>query len=82
AAVAASIAGFDDIVQALPRAAEHERGERVIEGVFGARAREEGNGIGYDTIAAAGDHATTLHWIRNDGRVRHGELVLVDAGVE
>ena len=82
AAVAASIAGFEDIVQALPRAAEHERGERVIEGVFGARAREEGNGIGYDTIAAAGDHATTLHWIRNDGRVRHGELVLVDAGVE
>ncbi|GAB2616719.1 aminopeptidase P family protein [Pseudactinotalea suaedae] len=81
-AVAASIAGFEDVVRALPRAAEHARGERVIEGVFGARAREEGNGIGYDTIAAAGDHATTLHWIRNDGQVRHGELVLLDAGVE
>lgn len=81
-AVAASIAGFEDIVRALPRAVEHRRGERVIEGVFGARAREEGNGIGYDTIAAAGDNATTLHWIRNDGQVRHGELVLVDAGVE
>lgn len=81
-AVAASIAGFEDIVRALPRAAEHPRGERVIEGVFGARAREEGNGIGYDTIAASGDNATTLHWIRNDGQVRHGELVLVDAGVE
>ncbi len=81
-AVAASIKGFEDIVRALPRAAEHARGERVIEGVFGARAREDGNGTGYDTIAAAGDHATTLHWIRNDGQVRHGELVLVDAGVE
>ncbi|MBZ2197623.1 aminopeptidase P family protein [Occultella gossypii] len=82
AAVAASAEGFADIVRSLPTAVAHPRGERVIEGVFGAKAREEGNGIGYDTIAAAGDHATTLHWIRNDGAVRAGELVLVDAGVE
>jgi len=82
AAVAATTAGFEDIVRALPRAVAHHRGERVIEGAFGARAREEGNGIGYDTIAAAGNHANTLHWIGNDGRVRPGELVLVDAGVE
>ena len=81
-AVAATIAGFGDIVRELERATGHPRGERVIEGAFGARAREEGNGIGYDTIAAAGNHATTLHWIRNDGTVRPGELVLVDAGVE
>ncbi|UFU03942.1 aminopeptidase P family protein [Ruania suaedae] len=81
-AVDATIAGFAEIVRQLERASGHPRGERVIEGAFGARAREDGNGIGYDTIAAAGDHATTLHWIRNDGRVRAGELVLVDAGVE
>src|SRR5699024_105336 len=81
-AVAASIAGFDQIVRALPRAVGHARGERVIEGAFAAIAREEGNGLGYETIAAAGNNATTLHWIRNDGRVRAGELVLVDAGVE
>ena len=30
----------------------------------------------------AGSHACVLHWIRNDGDVRRGELVLVDAGVE
>ena len=81
-AVAVTIAGFGDIAGELERATGHPRGERVIEGAFGARAREEGNGIGYDTIAAAGNHATTLHWIRNDGTVRPGELVLVDAGVE
>ncbi|WP_210418118.1 aminopeptidase P family protein [Ruania zhangjianzhongii] len=81
-AVAVTIAGFGDIAGELDRATSHPRGERVIEGAFGARAREEGNGIGYDTIAAAGNHATTLHWIRNDGTVRPGELVLVDAGVE
>ncbi len=81
-AIAATIKGFEDIVRALPRAVEHPRGERVIEGVFGARAREEGNATGYDTIAASGNHANTLHWIRNDGPVRPGDLVLVDAGVE
>ncbi|QDB80098.1 aminopeptidase P family protein [Georgenia wutianyii] len=81
-AVAATAEGFADIVRALPRAVEHERGERVIEGVFGARAREEGNAVGYDTIAASGNHANTLHWIRNDGAVRPGDLVLIDAGVE
>jgi Xaa-Pro aminopeptidase len=81
-AVAATVAGFEDIVRALPRATTHARGERVIEGAFGARAREDGNAVGYETIAAAGDHACTLHWIRNDGPVEPGQLVLVDAGVE
>lgn len=81
-AVQATHEGFDEIIRALPRAIGHRRGERVIEGAFGAHAREEGNGLGYDTIAAAGNHANTLHWIDNDGAVRPGDLVLVDAGVE
>jgi Xaa-Pro aminopeptidase len=58
------------------------RGERVIEGVFNLRARVEGNDVGYETIAASGGHATTLHWVRNDGAVRSGELLLLDAGIE
>jgi len=82
AAVAATASGFADVVAALPAAVGHSRGERVVETAFESRARREGNGIGYDTIAAAGEHACTLHWIRNDGPVRTGELVLVDAGVE
>ena len=82
AAVDATKAGFDDLIRSIPRAVGHWRGERVLEGAFAAIAREEGNGLGYDTIAAAGDHANTLHWINNDGPVRPGELVLVDAGVE
>ncbi|MCU1432908.1 MAG: Xaa-Pro aminopeptidase, partial [Actinotalea sp.] len=82
AAVAATVAGFERVVRNLARATDHPRGERVIEATFDGHAREEGNAVGYETIAAAGDHATTLHWIRNDGRVRPGDLVLVDAGVE
>ena len=81
-AVAATIRGFEDVVRHLPEAVAHARGERVIEGVFARTARADGNGVGYDTIAAAGDHACTLHWIRNDGKVRTEDLVLIDAGVE
>ena len=82
AAVAATVAGFEQVVRHLPRAVRHRRGERVIEATFDGHAREEGNAVGYETIAAAGDHATTLHWITNDGEVRAGDLVLLDAGVE
>ncbi|MEE1649286.1 aminopeptidase P family protein [Brachybacterium sp. J144] len=82
AAVDATIRGFEQVVAHLPEAVAHARGERVIEGVFAHTARADGNGVGYDTIAAAGDHACTLHWIRNDGQVRPEDLVLVDAGVE
>jgi Xaa-Pro aminopeptidase len=81
-AVAASVSGFEDIVRALPKAVGIARGERVIETAFFARARQEGNDLGYDTIAAAGKNACVLHWISNDGEVKQGELVLVDAGVE
>ena len=81
-AVEVTANGFDDIIRQLPQAIEHARGERVVEGVFHRRAREDGNGEGYDTIAASGPHACYLHWTRNDGSVVPGDLILVDAGVE
>ena len=82
AAVGHTVEGFEAVVLALPRAVEHRRGERVIETTFDAHARLEGNTVGYETIAAAGEHATTLHWITNDGVVRSGDMVLLDGGVE
>ncbi|MDO5494590.1 MAG: aminopeptidase P family protein [bacterium] len=81
-AVEATRAGFEAMIRSLPRATEHPRGERVIEGAFAAVSREEGNGLGYDTIAASGNNANTLHWINNDGEVRRGDMILIDAGVE
>ncbi|MFF8811260.1 aminopeptidase P family protein [Streptomyces pactum] len=81
-AVDHTAAGFEDVVRALPRALAHPRGERWIEGVFGLRARAEGNGTGYETIAASGAHACVLHWIRNDGPLDARDLLLLDAGVE
>ncbi|MEN9992457.1 MAG: hypothetical protein RLY83_27 [Actinomycetota bacterium] len=81
-AVEASVNGFNDVLRALPWAMAHERGERVVEAAFFARARMDGNDLGYETIAASGSHACILHWIQNDGPVRQGDLLLLDAGVE
>ncbi|SDH38888.1 Xaa-Pro aminopeptidase [Arthrobacter subterraneus] len=81
-AVEATVNGFHEVVSELPRAISHPRGERVVEGAFFARAREEGNDLGYDTIAASGNNATVLHWIRNNGQVNADDLLLLDAGVE
>ena len=82
AAVDASGLGFNDVIAAIPAAVETPRGERVLDAAFYGRARILGNDLGYNTIVGAGSHACVLHWIRNDGDVHRGELVLVDAGVE
>ncbi|MGV8876509.1 MAG: aminopeptidase P family protein [Rhodoglobus sp.] len=82
AAVNATQQGFDDVIADLPNIVAHERGERLVEGTFNRRARAEGNTVGYDTIAASGPHACVLHWTRNDGPVRQGDLILIDAGIE
>jgi len=81
-AVAATSRGFDDVVADFVRSSSHERGERLVEGVFNTRARLDGNTVGYDTIAASGPHACILHWTRNDGPVVPGDLILMDAGIE
>lgn len=81
-AIDVTIRGFNDIVQAIPAALSVKRGERIIESAFYGRARLEGNDLGYDTIAAAGSHACVLHWIKNDGDLKRGDLILIDAGVE
>jgi Xaa-Pro aminopeptidase len=74
--------GFDAVIADLPEAVRRGRGERWVEGVFGLHARHHGNGVGYDSICASGDHANTLHWIKNTGDVKEGDLLLLDAGVE
>ncbi|MDT7571384.1 MAG: Xaa-Pro aminopeptidase [Actinomycetota bacterium] len=79
-AVDATILGFEDVVRQMPAAVQTS--ERWLEGVFGLRARVDGNDVGYGSICAAGTHACILHWTDNDGEVREGDLVLLDMGVE
>jgi Xaa-Pro aminopeptidase len=78
AAIDATQLGFDDVIRALKAGGT----ERHVEGVFNLRARVEGNDVGYGTIAASGPHACVLHWTRNDGDLKKGDLLLLDAGVE
>jgi Xaa-Pro aminopeptidase len=77
-ACAISKLAFEDAIRAMRNA----KSERAIEGAFWNRARVEANDVGYLTIAGAGEHACTLHWTRNCGRLSQGELLLLDAGVE
>ena len=81
-AIDASVRGFADMVRVFPAATSVARGERVIESAFYGRARLEGNENGYPSIVASGAHACVLHWIKNDGDVLAGDLILIDAGVE
>ena len=81
-AIAATVTGFEAVASQLGEAVRRGRGERWVEGVFALHARHAGNGTGYDSICASGDHAGTLHWIKNTGDVRPGDVVLLDAGVE
>ncbi|MFF1277895.1 aminopeptidase P family protein [Streptomyces marokkonensis] len=76
----ATALGFEDVVRVLGASAPTS--ERLIEGTFWTRARIEGNDVGYTSICAGGPHATILHWVRNDGEARPGDLLLLDAGVE
>ena len=82
AAIDATKVGFEAVIADLDGAVQRGKGERWVEGLFGLHARHQGNGTGYDSICAAGDHANTLHWIKNTGEVRSGEMILLDAGVE
>ncbi|WP_085066880.1 aminopeptidase P family protein [Catenuloplanes japonicus] len=79
-AVDATVRGFEDVARVLP--ADRGVSERLLEGVFGLRARHDGNDVGYGSVVGSGAHATILHWIHNTGTTRPGELLLMDMGVE
>ncbi|WP_433332232.1 aminopeptidase P family protein [Spirillospora sp. CA-294931] len=80
-AVDATALAFADVAAELPTAIKGG-GERWLQGTFDRRARAEGNGVGYASIVAAGDHAPVLHWTRNNGPVPPDAVLLLDAGVE
>lgn len=44
--------------------------------------KEGAQGEAYESIVASGDHANTLHYIKNDSPLNDGDLLLIDAGSE
>ena len=53
--------------------------EALIEQIFRQRGAA---GPAYTSIVGGGANATVLHYINNDGELRDGDLLLVDAGAE
>jgi Xaa-Pro aminopeptidase len=53
--------------------------EALIEQIFRRRGAA---GPAYTSIVGAGPNATVLHYINNDGELRDGDLLLIDAGAE
>jgi Xaa-Pro aminopeptidase len=53
--------------------------EAMLEHYF---RRQGASGPSYTSIVGAGPNATVLHYISNNGELRDGELLLVDAGAE
>ena len=57
--------------------------EYELEAVLDYTFRRRGaRGPAYPSIVGGGANATVLHYVRNDQKLRDGELVLVDAGCE
>ena len=57
--------------------------ERALHGIFLKSMMEKGSEReGYHSIVACGNNATTLHYTRNNGICKKGELLLLDAGGE
>ncbi|MDQ6652512.1 MAG: Xaa-Pro aminopeptidase [Acidobacteriota bacterium] len=53
--------------------------EALIEQIFRQRGA---SGPSYTSIVGAGANATVLHYINNDGELKDGDLLLIDAGAE
>lgn len=57
--------------------------EYALEAAFTHRFRANGGAKhAYEPIIASGKHATTLHYIKNEGALRPGELIVADIGAE
>lgn len=63
---------------ARPGMKEYEL-EALIEQIF---RRQGAAAPAYTSIIGAGANATVLHYINNDGELRDGDLLLIDAGAE
>lgn len=58
-------------------------GEWEIEAELESAFRKRGaRGPAFPTIAGAGPNACILHYVRNDGRMTRGQLLLVDGGAD
>lgn len=75
-AIDLSVAAFENVRAKL----SDLRAEYEIEAEFTHYFRHHGASHAYDPIVAAGEGAVTLHYVKNDQRLRARQLVLCDIG--
>ncbi len=68
-------------IEAIWQNAKPGINERQLDALFEYTIRLRGSeGVGFDTIVAAGENATVLHYVSNDQPVGADDLVLLDLG--
>jgi len=78
-AVDITVAGHLEAMATLRPGMHEFEVEAIVESAF---RRRGAGGSGYGSIVGAGANATVLHYVDNDGLIRDGDLVLLDAGAE
>lgn len=78
-AVDISIEGHQRSQAVAPRARWEYEVEAELDYTF---KRRNADNWGYPSIVGCGPNATTLHYVESQGRVRPGDLMLMDAGAE
>ncbi len=69
--------------RAAMRSARAGMHEFEVQTVFEAECRRAGlRHLAYPTIVAGGANSATLHYERNDAKLKEGDLLLIDAGAE
>ena len=74
-----TVAGFKAAMRAVVPGMNEGELAAVLEFEFKRRGAQR---VGFETICAAGDHGTVLHYITNDGEIGADDLILMDAGAE
>ena len=75
-AIALTIAGFQRAKKELSTC----QYEYEIEALFGYTFRRHNATHAYSPIVAAGDHACTLHYSQNSGKIESDYMILIDVG--
>ncbi len=78
-AISVSAEGHREAMAATRPGVHEYEIQAVVEYVFKRRGAQA---PGYGTIAGAGANATILHYVTNRGKLKEGDLFLLDAGAE
>lgn len=75
-AAAATAAGYRALARAIKPGLAEKEAQRILEEGFRAGG---GTGTGYNSIVGSGLNSTVLHYNANNGRMKDGDLLLIDA---